>query len=634
MKKFTKPKIVISSYDDVKNPYYGGGGAMAIHEVAKGLTDKYEAMVVTGRYPKSKNEQIDGVVYKRIGISSGFAKLDQLLFNLFLLIEARSENYDLWVESFTPPFSTSFLPILTKKPVVGLVHMLSAADMERKYKLPFHLIENLELKFYKDFIVSSEVFREKILKQNPRARVSVIPPGVNLPEIKRTNGKKHILFIGRVEVNQKGLDLLLAAYKLIADKLDYPLVIAGAGEAKEERKLKRIIKNLGLERKVELVGRLEREKKKEVFEKAIAVVIPSRFETFSLVALEALSYKVPIVCFDIEGLRWLSGDICLKVRPFDIEGLSKSIIYLSKNTSKRARMANNGRGFVKGFSWDATAINYENTINKLLKPSKVVKEDVVKNIIDKEIECYFISPHFDDAAFSAGGLISYLVGKTKVTVVNVFTKAGGKPYTLSAREYLKQCGYQNALKLYSDRRKEDRLVFKKAKVNVINLGFTEALWRKKTGNAIAKSMGRILPEATHIYPTYKFNVARGIVSKKDEQLVNELESKLTKLVKGKNYLVFCPIAIGKHVDHVIVRDVCNKAFSNTIFWADYPYNLGSRPDEDFINQNTSGKSVFGRKGDQKEKLMKGYKSQIKAIFPTGKIKLMPEIYYIGSKMFS
>jgi len=45
-------KIIISNYDSVKNPYYGGGGATAIHEIASRLTKKFEVTVLTGNIRK------------------------------------------------------------------------------------------------------------------------------------------------------------------------------------------------------------------------------------------------------------------------------------------------------------------------------------------------------------------------------------------------------------------------------------------------------------------------------------------------------------------------------------------------------------------------------------------------------
>ena len=128
-----KPKIIISSYDDLKNPYYAGGGAVVVHEVFKRLKESYKVKVITGKYPGSIDEIVDGVVYERIGTNFFGPRLGQLIFQVILPFYALTEKFDLWVESFTPPFSTAFLPLFSKKPVVGLVHMLSAQDMQMSW---------------------------------------------------------------------------------------------------------------------------------------------------------------------------------------------------------------------------------------------------------------------------------------------------------------------------------------------------------------------------------------------------------------------------------------------------------------------------------------------------------------------
>ena len=160
-------KIIISNYDDVKNPFYGGGGAYAIHELAKRLSSDFDVTVVTAKYPHSKNEIMDGVWYERIGISNAGPKIGQFIFYFLLFFYFKFKKFDLWMENFTPPFSTNFLQLFTKKPVVGLVYMLVGEDMKRKYKLPFDLIEKIGIKTYKYFITPTEFAKKKILQINP-----------------------------------------------------------------------------------------------------------------------------------------------------------------------------------------------------------------------------------------------------------------------------------------------------------------------------------------------------------------------------------------------------------------------------------------------------------------------------------
>ncbi len=361
-------KIFFSTYDSIGNPYYGGGGAFAIHEVAKRLADKYSVTILCGRYPFAKDGTIDNVSYKYIGFDFFGPRFGQLVYHLALPYYAAKNKFDIWVESFTPPFSSSFLPFFAKKPVIGLVHMLSAEDMLRKYKISFYPIERLGIKSYRYFIFLTEEIAEKIKKINPRAKSEIIPNGVNKVFFGNIAArKKHFLYIGRIEINQKGLDLLLDAYKLIADKVEYPLVIAGRGAAQEEAKLKKLIKRLEISDKVKLAGRVEGRKKFRMFKEAAAVIIPSRFETFPLVALEALAHGVPEIVFDIGGLKWLPRKFSCKIKPFDVSALALAMRQSAEEKGQEKINFREVEIFLKDYDWEIIAGRFEKYFNSIIK---------------------------------------------------------------------------------------------------------------------------------------------------------------------------------------------------------------------------------------------------------------------------
>ncbi|MCH7641145.1 PIG-L family deacetylase, partial [Patescibacteria group bacterium] len=138
--------------------------------------------------------------------------------------------------------------------------------------------------------------------------------------------------------------------------------------------------------------------------------------------------------------------------------------------------------------------------------------EIVKDIIKNKRTCYFISPHLDDAAFSAGGLISYLAKRTKVVVITAFTRAGRDKHSLSALSYVNQCGYKkNEIgRFFSARRKEDKELFESLGVKVMHLGFLDALWRKKKSlNLIEKFSTLFINEFRYIYPTYRLHISKG-----------------------------------------------------------------------------------------------------------------------------
>lgn len=370
-KRNTKKKIVISLYDDLHNPYYGGGGARVVHALARRLSATYDMLVLTGNYKGAKDMMINGVAYRRIGPSFLGPKLGQLGFQLSLLSHLRNESYDLWIESFTPPFSTSFLPLFTKKPVIGLVQMLSSEDMQRKYKLPFHLIERLGIKTYSHFIVFTNENKKKLQKINRKASYFLHPIGIDaLPDTARAMKAKHILYLGRIEVDQKGLDLLIEAYHVLSQETMLPLVIAGSGTEKEEEKLHRLIQKYHLERRIILTGKVTGAKKDVLLRESAVVVIPSRFDSYVLVALEAMAYGKPLVGFTIPGLSWIPDTCIVRVKAFDVKKFAAAIRKTLTDTKLRSVTEVDGRLLAQNYLWENLFPSYKQSIATVLFQQK------------------------------------------------------------------------------------------------------------------------------------------------------------------------------------------------------------------------------------------------------------------------
>lgn len=245
---------------------------------------------------------------------------------------------------------------------------------------------------------------------------------------------------------------------------------------------------------------------------------------------------------------------------------------------------------------------------------------IIQSIIAQRKICYFVSPHFDDAILSAGALISYLSRYTKIVIINVFTKAGEKPYTLSAKTYLKQCGYTDAEILYKDREQEDAVVFNHIADEIINLGFVDALWRKKYTRGIISRLFNKIAELQVLYPLYKFHITKGVIARQDFKTLEEIKTELQNIVQDDRGAVFCPFGIGNHIDHVITRRACDELYRQVIYWSDYPYDLKNKQNTDeFISYS------FEKNLADKHELIKGYQTQYTAMFGSG-FQLKPEIF--------
>lgn len=266
----------------------------------------------------------------------------------------------------------------------------------------------------------------------------------------------------------------------------------------------------------------------------------------------------------------------------------------------------------------------KNILRRLLTKNM---EKFINQLQREKATCIFVSPHLDDAVFSGGGLLTALQKKNiKTMVVTVFTKAGNKN-TQSAKAFLRQCNYKYGVSLYKERVKEDKAALTGLS-EVIHLDLVEALWRQKK-KSLLKSIGNFIPESTTLYPTYRWHITKGIVASNDP-LTEILKGKLDRLTSGKkNVLIFAPIGIGNHVDHVVVRKVCEALAVPVVYWADYPYSKTQKADSTFIKTNHLKKVEFSNFLKEKEDRMNIYKTQLHVFQPIKDRKELTETYYIS-----
>src|SRR5580658_767341 len=330
-------RVVISSFDSLGNPHYNGGGAVMVEMVAGRLAGQFEVTFVTAGH-NGPAVMSEGVRYRRLPIGWAGPRAGQLLFHALLPFLARRMPHDLWIENFTPPFSTSFLPLFSRARVLGLANSLSGEYMSRQYRLPFFLVERLGLRFYRDVVVLNAADGAQVRRASPSSNVHVIPNGIPVPRLdERLLGQgEHILFLGRIDVWHKGIDLMLAAYSRSGVSL--PLLIAGSGTQREERKLTAMLAATGGD--IRWIGHVAGQRKQELLERSAFVMMPSRAETFGIVALEGMVCGKPVVHFDLPTLCWMDGDV--RIAPYDVDALAGEIRNLTGDKAVRYELGRAG----------------------------------------------------------------------------------------------------------------------------------------------------------------------------------------------------------------------------------------------------------------------------------------------------
>lgn len=354
-------RVVISNFDSPGNPHYSGGGAAVMEMIARRLSGDYDVTVLTAahRGPVGKHARIR---YRHLPVGWAGPRGGQLAYHAMLPFAARCIPHDLWIEGFTPPWSTSFLPLFSSARVVGLAHELSGVHMWQRYRLPFFLIERLGLRCYRDLVVLNQADSEHVKRLSPAASVRVIPNGAVLPELRQqpSGGGEHVLFLGRIDVWNKRLDMLISAYQRSGAQL--PLIIAGKGTRADEERLSAMVEAAG--DSVRWVGRVAGETKQDLLSRCAFLVMPSRTEAFGIAALEAMAWGKPVVHFSLPTLDWIDGG--LGVHPYDIDELAGAIRDLAADADLRAKLGSKARETAELFSVDRTAERYLDLANELL----------------------------------------------------------------------------------------------------------------------------------------------------------------------------------------------------------------------------------------------------------------------------
>jgi D-inositol-3-phosphate glycosyltransferase len=208
------------------------------------------------------------------------------------------------------------------------------------------------------------------------SRVEVIPPGVDtthfypIPEDEAKGfvgvepDQRILLYVGRVEA-LKGIDTLLEAVAALHRQgvlKKYPLclsIIGGDPKASSEQltaemaRLKDLLKSLGIGDLVTFHGGRDQGSLPYYYSAAEMVVVPSHYESFGLVALEAMACGAPVVASETGGLAFLvrDGETGFHVPAGDAGALAERIGQLLEDQELRTRIGEQAAEYAKGYAW-------------------------------------------------------------------------------------------------------------------------------------------------------------------------------------------------------------------------------------------------------------------------------------------
>lgn len=364
-------RILHLAYEDPRQPG-SGGGSVRTFEINRRLAARHEITAVVTGYPGARERIEDGIHWLPIGTRFG-GKIDRLSYFALLGSQVLIHRYDLVVEDFGAPFSIGLSPLFTTRPVIGSVQWLFAAEMRRKYGLPFDWIEKSGLRFYKNLIAVSAWLQQRLASHNPAADCIVIPEGVDsLAYSVESKSPSHLLYVGRLDTKQKGCDLLMEIMARVEASLGNrapKLVVVGDGP--DETAIKRYAEQLGISSMLEFRGRVEGRPKYQLMADSYAVLMPSRFETFGMVAAESQAVGTPLVAFDVGPLAEVAGPGGARlVKPFDVEAFAQEVIGAVIDRTQADHQRQVSREWARRYDWDQISATQETYYHQVVASSR------------------------------------------------------------------------------------------------------------------------------------------------------------------------------------------------------------------------------------------------------------------------
>ena len=261
---------------------------------------------------------------------------------------------------------------LNRVPLVSTIH---ATEYGRRggvfsdYNRMIHEIEVWLGSESKRVICCSHFMAEQVNKvlAVPYEKIRVIPNGIdpaiftNLKGVGEVRsrfaerGEKLVLFVGRLVV-EKGVHVLLDAIPKVLQKVEAKFVIAGDGYLRSEV-VKRVAER-GLGGKVHVTGYLDTDTIRRLFLAADVCVIPSLYEPFGIVALEAMAAGCPVVASDTGGLSEIveHEKTGVKVYPNNPDSLAWGILRVLESKDLAERLKKNMREKVeREYRWSTIA---------------------------------------------------------------------------------------------------------------------------------------------------------------------------------------------------------------------------------------------------------------------------------------
>ncbi|MCY3574942.1 MAG: glycosyltransferase [Chloroflexi bacterium] len=216
------------------------------------------------------------------------------------------------------------------------------------------------------------------LYRAPRRQIIVIPPGVDPERFQQSDSRSAaraalrlktetelLLFVGRIEP-LKAVDTILEALHALRERKPdllrrlHFMIVGGDPRDRSNREMTRLQSlsvKLGIDQLVSFVGAKEQAQLPRYYRAATAVIMPSDYESFGMVALEAMSSGTPVIASQVGGLQFLVRDreTGYHIPTREPISLADCIIELLSDSARAELMGESAARLAQDYAWSRIA---------------------------------------------------------------------------------------------------------------------------------------------------------------------------------------------------------------------------------------------------------------------------------------
>lgn len=364
-----------------------GGGATYAYELANALGELGHQIDVYTQLVSGEDNAVEthsNVDVTRITKARPLVVFSTLYFSIVCRLQINFEEYDIIHGTLMPASTIAFGPRFLDKldaPLVLTSHGTSYDEAKsvdpdgfvdylfRYFFHPVNVVMDAIAGRWADQIIGvSDHTREQLrdLYRFDEEKLTTIPPGIDTGRFHPTEGihpavdesKRTILVVSRLDP-RKGIDKAIRAFALL-DRDDTELLIGGTGRL--EASLQELTTDLGVADQVRFLGFVPDNELPSLYSSVDLFVLPSEYEGFGIVFMEAMACRTPVIGTDVGGVPTAidDGETGYLVPKDSVAELTERIAESLNDTGVYGQLANNARRWATDHDWKTIAARVEN----------------------------------------------------------------------------------------------------------------------------------------------------------------------------------------------------------------------------------------------------------------------------------